>query len=106
MQAALKRKALTMKTDTNTPAKKRKETAKNEENAAASPPDASDKDASPLTFQVGSRVSGMWQGPECFGDWYDGVVKKINTKKQIAHVLYDDGDEDPALAWANMRVLY
>ena len=121
LQAALKRKASTMKTDT--PAKKRKETANeenaaaspphvsdketaNEENVTASPPHVSDKDASPLTFQVGSRISGMWKGPECRGDWYDGVVKKINTKKQTAHVVYDDGDEDTTLEWADMRILY
>ena len=70
------------------------------------PPHVSDKDASPLTFQVGSRISGMWKGPECRGDWYDGVVKKINTKKQTAHVVYDDGDEDTALEWSDMRILY
>ena len=57
------------------------------------------------SFQVGSKVSGRWKGPDCEGDWYDGVVKSINDKEQTAHVLYNDGDEDPTLAWSHIRIL-
>lgn len=57
------------------------------------------------TFKKGSRVMGMWKGPECTGDWYEGVVKSINKRKKTAHVVFDDGDCDKALEWTNMTVL-
>ena len=57
------------------------------------------------TFKKGSRVMGMWTGPECTGDWYEGVVKSINKRKKTAHVVYDDGDSDKVLEWTNMRVI-
>lgn len=57
------------------------------------------------TFKKGSRVMGMWKGPECTGDWYEGVVKSINKRKKTAHIVFDDGDCDNALEWTNLRVL-
>ena len=57
------------------------------------------------TFKVGSRISGAWKGPECKGDWYDGVVKAMDRSKKTCHVVYDDGDSDHELSWNNMRVL-
>ena len=59
------------------------------------------------TFKKGSRVMGMWKGPDCKGDWYEGVVKSVNKRKKTAYVVYDDGDGDcdRALKWVNMRVI-
>ena len=57
------------------------------------------------SFKVGSKVSGMWKGPACKGDWYDGKVLSINDKDQTAHVMYNDGDQDTDLPWSNMRLL-
>ena len=57
------------------------------------------------TFEVGSKVYGRWKGPDCEGDWYDGVVMSINDEAQTAHVRYNDGDYDKDLLWSNIRIL-
>ena len=56
-------------------------------------------------FKVGSTISGQWKGPQCKGDWYEGVIKSINKTKKTVHVKYNDGDVDKHLPWSKMRVV-
>ena len=57
------------------------------------------------TIKVGSKVMGKWCGNQFKGDWYEGVVKSINTVKKTVHVVYTDGDHDKELEWSNLRII-
>lgn len=58
------------------------------------------------TLKVGCKISGQWnQDDEHKGEWYDGIVKSIDTKKRTVHVVFDDGDEDEGLQWDKVRIL-
>ena len=89
---------------TTTEKTKESSTTINQESASKSSWKQREMETCP-TFKKGSRVMGMWTGPECTGDWYEGVVKSINKRKKTAHVVYDDGDSDKVLEWTNMRVI-
>ena len=55
---------------------------------------------------MGCKISGQWnQDDEHKGEWYDGIVKSIDTKKRTVHVVFDDGDEDEGLQWDKVRIL-
>ena len=57
-------------------------------------------------LKVGSKISGKWnQDDKHKGEWYDGVVKSINTSKKTVHIVFDDGDEDDELKWTDLRIL-
>ena len=51
-------------------------------------------------FKVGDRVNTQWlEEGNGYGDWYNGVIKKIDMEHETAHVVFDDGDTDPSLPW-------
>ena len=87
------------------PARKRKAPESSTNTIVKSPRKSPGRAKSPIAFKVGSRVMGKWKGPDCAGDWYEGVVKSLNKRNQTVHVVYDDGDSDPKLSWANMTVI-
>ena len=97
-----KRKRASRRTTTEKP--KESSTANNQDSPSKTSWKQREMETCP-TFKKGSRVMGMWTGPECTGDWYEGVVKSINKRKKTAHVVYDDGDSDKVLEWTNMRVI-
>ena len=51
-------------------------------------------------FKVGDKVNAQWlEKDSCYGDWYNGVIEKIDEVNETAHVVFDDGDFDEALSW-------
>ena len=58
------------------------------------------------TLKVGSKVSGQWsEDDDHKGEWYDGVVKSIDTEAKTCHIVFKDGDDDHALEWGHLRIL-
>ena len=64
--------------------------------------EANRKDSRSAWFKVGARATGKWKGPECKGDWFEGVIVSIDEINKTVHIQYDDGDEDEDLAWSNL----
>jgi len=81
-------------------------------NNKRSAPDNTTDDAPPRksnrsapAFKKGTRVMGQWKGPEYKGEWYEGVIQTVHSRKRTASVLYDDGCVDPNLKWTQMRII-
>ena len=63
------------------------------------------KGASPNVLRPGMIVTGKWNEPgENQGNWYDGKVVSVNTKKKTIHVKFLDGDVDTALPWKDVVI--
>lgn len=56
-------------------------------------------------LKVGMKVQGKWTGEENYGEWFDGVVLSVNSKKKTIHIKYDDGDEDKSLSWHDVSIM-
>ena len=66
---------------------------------------ADKKGASPNVLRPGMLVTGKWNEPgENQGNWYDGKVVSVNTKKKTIHVKFLDGDVDTALPWKDVVI--
>ena len=66
---------------------------------------AGKKGASPNVLRPGMLVTGKWNEPgENQGNWYDGKVVSVNTKKKTIHVEFLDGDVDTALPWKDVVI--
>ena len=56
-------------------------------------------------LRVGMKVQGKWKGKENYGEWFDGVVLAVDSKKNTIHIKYEDGDEDVALSWHDVSII-
>ena len=56
-------------------------------------------------LRVGMKVQGKWKGKENYGEWFDGVVLSVDSKKNTIHIKYEDGDEDVALSWHDVSII-
>jgi len=59
-----------------------------------------------IPVQVGMRVNVKWKGggPQ-HGMWFNGKVIASDPKKETAHIMFDDGDEDTCLNWFHISII-
>ena len=55
-------------------------------------------------MKVGDKVGVRWLGEDGDGSWFPGVIKRIDYEFETVHVVFDDGDEDDALAWEHVTI--
>ena len=59
-----------------------------------------------IPVQVDMRVNAKWKGggPQ-HGMWFNGKVIASDPKKETAHIMFDDGDEDTCLNWFHISII-
>ena len=98
MRSEMKDKLVDSKT--KSPKKQKKMKQKKKKNKA--PPATNERGE---VLRPGMKVQGKWQGKENYGEWFDGVVISVDSKKKTIHIKYNDGDEDKSLSWYDVSII-